>query len=172
MASMISPRRSVGRFTLSGWAGRGLAPGHYFRLLMVGGYEGLDSERGIAWRAADSLSVRAFVGLGLTEAAPDHTTISWTRRLIDPETHQAVFTWVLHCLGSPGSSRVRPLVFTRPRSRRMRRYAASCGATRANNHHFLDQLAQASASRADADRLARIHLHRPKKGGTAMDASG
>jgi transposase len=71
-----------------------LAPGRYFRLLLVGYFEGLDSERGIAWRAADSLAVRHFLGLGLDEAAPDHSTISRTRRLIDVEAHQAVFTWV------------------------------------------------------------------------------
>src|SRR5512132_2440594 len=71
-----------------------LAPGRYFRLLLVGYFEGLDSERGIAWRAADSLAVRRFVGLGLDTAAPDHSTISRTRRLIALETHRAVFTWV------------------------------------------------------------------------------
>jgi transposase len=71
-----------------------LPPGQYFRLLLVGYFEGIDSERGIAWRAADSLAVRSFVRLALQEAAPDHTTLSRTRRLIDVETHRAVFTWV------------------------------------------------------------------------------
>jgi transposase len=71
-----------------------LPPGQYFRLLLVGYFEGIDAERGIAWRAADSLAVRSFVRLALHEAAPDHTTISRTRRLIDMETHRAVFTWV------------------------------------------------------------------------------
>lgn len=71
-----------------------LAPGRYFRLLLVGYFEGLDSERGIAWRAADSLAVRHFLSLGLNEPAPDHSTISRTRRLIAVEAHQAVFTWV------------------------------------------------------------------------------
>ena len=47
----------------------GLPPGRYFRLLLLGYFEGLDSERGIAWRAADSLAVRHFVGLGLDAAA-------------------------------------------------------------------------------------------------------
>lgn len=70
----------------------GLPPGQYFRLLLVGYFEGIDSERGIAWRAADSLAVRRFVRLALQEAAPDHTTISRTRRLIDVETHRAMFT--------------------------------------------------------------------------------
>jgi transposase len=79
-----------------------LPPGRYFRLLLVGYFEGLDSERGIAWRAADSLAVRSFVGLGLDAAAPDHSTISRTRRLIDVETHRAVFTWVQERLVGAG----------------------------------------------------------------------
>lgn len=73
----------------------GLLPGRYFRLLLVGYFEGLGSERGIAWRAQDSLSVREFLGLGIEESGPDHSTISRTRRLISVESHRAVFTWVL-----------------------------------------------------------------------------
>jgi transposase len=79
-----------------------LSPGRYFRLLLVGYFEGLDSERGIAWRASDSLAVRSFVGLGLDTAAPDHSTISRTRRLIALETHRAVFTWVQERLAAAG----------------------------------------------------------------------
>ena len=75
-----------------------LPPAIYFRLLLVGYFEGLDSERGIAWRAADSLALRDFLGLALHEAPPDHSTISRTRRLIDLETHEAVFVWVLEWL--------------------------------------------------------------------------
>jgi transposase len=71
-----------------------VAPGRYFRALLVGYFEGMDSERGIAWRAADSLAIRSFLRLGLEEATPDHSTISRTRRLIDVDTHRAVFTWV------------------------------------------------------------------------------
>lgn len=71
-----------------------LEPGRYFRLLLLGYFEGLDSERGIAWRATDSLAVRSFLRLPLEDASPDHSTISRTRRLIDLETHRAVFTWV------------------------------------------------------------------------------
>jgi transposase len=70
-----------------------LPPAIYFRLLLIGYFEGIDSERGIAWRAADSLALRDFLGLTLHEAPPDHSTISRTRRLIDVETHRAVFTW-------------------------------------------------------------------------------
>ena len=79
-----------------------LAPGRYFRLLLVGYFEGIDSERGIAWRAADSLAVRSFLRLGLEEVAPDHSTISRTRRVIDVETHRAVFTWVQQRLAAAG----------------------------------------------------------------------
>jgi transposase len=79
-----------------------LAPGIYFRMLLIGYFEGLDSERGIAWRTADSLALRDFLGLALTDAAPDHSTVSRTRRLIDVETHQAVFTWVLQRVAETG----------------------------------------------------------------------
>jgi transposase len=79
-----------------------LPPGRYFRVLLVGYFEGLDSERGIAWRAADSLAVRSFVGLGLDTAAPDHSTISRTRRLIALETHRVVFTWVQERVAAAG----------------------------------------------------------------------
>jgi transposase len=83
----------------AGEVGRpGLSPGIYFRLLMVGYFEGIDSERGIAWRASDSLSIRSFVRIALDESVPDHSTISRTRRLMDVETHQAVFQWVLGVL--------------------------------------------------------------------------
>jgi len=75
-----------------------LAPGRYFRLLLLGYFEGLDSERAIAWRAAESLSIRAFLDFALHAVTPDHSTLSRTRRLIDLETHQAVFPWVLHRL--------------------------------------------------------------------------
>lgn len=79
-----------------------LAPGRYFRLMLLGYFEGLGSERGIAWRAADSLAVRGFLGLGLEERGPDHSTISRTRRLIDVETHREVFAWVLEQLAGKG----------------------------------------------------------------------
>ena len=72
-----------------------LAPGVYFRLLLIGFFEGIGSERGIGWRVADSLSLRRFLNYGLEEATPDHVTISRTRRLLDEATHQAVFRFVL-----------------------------------------------------------------------------
>jgi len=79
-----------------------LTPGRYFRLLLIGYFEGIEGERGIAWRAADSLALRQFLELELSEAPPDHSTISRTRRLIAVETHQAVFRWVLELLAEKG----------------------------------------------------------------------
>src|SRR5437016_5787973 len=79
-----------------------LTPGRYFRLLLIGYFEGIEGERGIAWRAADSLALRQFLELGLTEPPPDHSTISRTRRLIAVETHQAIFRWVLELLAEKG----------------------------------------------------------------------
>lgn len=79
-----------------------LAPGIYFRSLLIGYFEGIDSERGIAWRAADSLGLRRFLGIGLDETTPDHSTLSRTRRLIDVETHRKVFFWVLGLLADRG----------------------------------------------------------------------
>jgi transposase len=80
----------------------GLTPGIYFRSLMIGYFEGIESERGIAWRLQDSLSLRRFVGIALDEDTPDHSTISRTRRLIDLETHRQVFSWVLGLLADRG----------------------------------------------------------------------
>ena len=79
-----------------------IAPGVYFRMLLIGYFEGLDSERGIAWRVADSLSLRKFIGYGLDEDTPDHSCVSRTRRLFWVETHKAVFRWMLKALVEAG----------------------------------------------------------------------
>src|SRR5476649_2562574 len=79
-----------------------LEPGKYFRFLLLGYFEGIDSERGIAWRLADSFSLRAFVGYAQYEVTADHSTLSRTRRLIDLETHGQVFQWVLKVLADEG----------------------------------------------------------------------
>jgi transposase len=79
-----------------------LVPGLYFRIMMIGFFEGLDSERGIAWRLADSLTLRELLSIGLDEKTPDHVTISRTRRLIGAETHQGIFNWVLERLAQGG----------------------------------------------------------------------
>jgi transposase len=102
-----------------------LPPGRYFRLLLIGYFEGLAAERAIAWRAADSFALREFLGLVLPEAPPDHSTISRTRRLIDLETHEAVFTWMLQRLADAGlvmrfPPRCRRLLNSSPRVRHPR----------------------------------------------------
>jgi transposase len=80
----------------------GLAPGIYFRCLMVGYFEGIDSERGIDWRCNDSHSLKLFLGVPMDKPAPDHSTISRTRRLIDHETHAEVFAYILKILANHG----------------------------------------------------------------------
>ena len=79
-----------------------LSPGRYFRSLLIGYFEGLDSERGIAWRLADSLSLRGFLDLDVEDSTPHHSTLSRTRRLMDVETHEAVFAWVLQRVAECG----------------------------------------------------------------------
>jgi transposase len=79
-----------------------LPPGMYFRVMLIGFFEGLESERGIAWRVADSLCLRQFLQIGLDERTPDHVTISRTRRLMDEATHQEIFGWVLRQVARAG----------------------------------------------------------------------
>jgi transposase len=144
----------------------GLAPGRYFRLLLIGYFEGLDAERAIAWRAADSFALREFLGLVLPEAAPDHSTISRTRRLIDVETHEAVFTWMLQRLADAGLVKGNTVGID---ATTLEANAALRSIVRRDTgesyHDFLTKLAQASGietpTRAD---LARIDRKRKKKG--------
>lgn len=79
-----------------------IPPGVYFRMMMVGFFEGLDSERGIAWRCSDSLALRRFLGYELTQDTPDHSSLSVIRNRLDLKTHQRVFQWVLIVLGKSG----------------------------------------------------------------------
>ena len=79
-----------------------IPPGRYFRMHLVGYFEGIDSERGLEWRCADSLSLREFLRLGTTEPAPDHSWLSKTRARLPLEVHEAVFAWVLQRLAEHG----------------------------------------------------------------------
>ena len=72
-----------------------IAPGVYFRMLLVGYFEGLDSQRGIAWRCADSLSLRQFLGIALDASTPDHSTLTNTRNRLPAEVFEEVFQFVL-----------------------------------------------------------------------------
>ena len=143
-----------------------LTPGTYFRLLLIGYFEGIDSERGIAWRTADSLALRGFLGLGLDEAPPEHSTISRTRRLIDLETHRAVFTWILPVLATADLIKGKTIGID---ATTLEANAALRSIVRRDSgetyQEFLTRLAQASGietpTRAD---LARLDRTRPKKG--------
>jgi len=143
-----------------------LTPGRYFRLFLLGYFEGLDSERGMAWRAADSMGVRSFLGLAVTDGAPDHSTISRSRRLIDLETHQAVFSWVMQCLGAAGLVKGKTIAID---ATTLEANAALRSIVRRDSgesyQEFLTKLAQASGietpTRAE---LAKLDRKRKKKG--------
>ena len=144
----------------------GLSPGRYFRLLLIGYFEGLDAERAIAWRAADSFAMREFLGLVLPEAPPDHSTISRTRRLIDLETHEAVFTWMLQPLADAGLVKGKTVGID---ATTLEANAALRSIVRRDTgesyQHFLTKLAQASGIETPTrvDR-ARMDRQRKKKG--------
>ena len=143
-----------------------LTPGTYFRLLLIGYFEGLDSERGIAWRTADSLALRGFLGLGLDEPTPEHSTISRTRRLLDLDTHRAVFTWILQVLATADLIKGKTIGID---ATTLEATAALRSIVRRDSgetyQEFLTTLAQASGietpTRAD---LARLDRTRKKKG--------
>ena len=89
-ASTAFVEAQCAKFYADGVGRPSLSPGRYFRMLLLGYFEGLDSERAIAWRPADSLSLRQFLDVALAEAPPDHSTVSRTRRRIDLEMSRTV----------------------------------------------------------------------------------
>jgi transposase len=142
-----------------------LPPGLYFRVMMIGFFEGLDSERGIAWRLADSLTLRRFLSIGLDENTPDHVTISRTRRLIDAETHQRVFHWVLERLAQGGLIKGKTIGVD---STTLEANAAMKSIVRRDTGEsytaYLKRLAEAEGIDAkDAAALLRMDRKRPKK---------
>ena len=86
-----------------------IPPGRYFRMLLVGYFEGLDSERGICWRCADSLSLREFLQLDMLQAVPDHSSLSRIRSRLPQEIHHEAFTFVLRLLSERGLLRGKKL---------------------------------------------------------------
>ena len=154
------------KFYADGVGRPSLPPGRYFRMLLVGYFEGLESERAIAWRAADSLSLRQFLDVPLDAASPDHSTVSRTRRRIAVETHLAVFTWVLQRLSDAGLVRGQTVgidATTLEANAALRSIVRRD--TGADYETFLHQLAAASGiatpTRAE---LTRLDRKRPKKG--------
>ena len=142
-----------------------LAPGIYFRLLLIGYFEGIDSERGIAWRAQDSLALRSFLDIALDESSPDHSTLSRTRRLMDVETHREVFAWVLRILAEQGLLKGQTLAID---ATTLEANAALRAIVRRDTgegyQEFLQRLAQASGiktpTREDLARLDRKRAHK------------
>lgn len=143
-----------------------MAPGVYFRLMLIGYFEGLDSERGIAWRVADSLSLRRFLGFSLDEQTPDHSTISRTRRLYWLSTHKAVFGWVLKILTAEGLVQGQTIAID---ATTLEANAALKNIVRRDNgqsyNEYLKGLAQAAGiDNPTREQLARMDRKRKKKG--------
>ena len=144
----------------------GVPPGVYFRCMLIGYFEGIDSERGIAWRVADSMSLRSFLGLPLRKNPPDHSTLSRTRRLIDLETHQRVFVWVVGVLAKVGLVKGKTIGID---ATTLEANAALRSIVRRDDgesyEDFLTGLAKASGVETPTRQdLARIDKKRPKKG--------
>jgi transposase len=142
-----------------------ITPGTYFRMLLLGYFEGLDSERGIAWRAADSLSYRKFLGYGLSEQTPDHSTVSRTRRLYSVETHRAVMKWVLKILRKHGLANAQSVCID---ATTLEANAAMKSLVRRDTGQAYDdyvrQLAEAEGiQNATKEQLARLDRKRKKK---------
>jgi len=143
-----------------------ITPGVYFRSLLLGYFEGIDSERGIAWRLADSLSMRKFIAYALTEETPDHSTISRTRRLYSVETHKAVFRWVLKILGEEGLVEGKTVSID---ATTLEANAAMRSLVRRDNGQkyddYLKDLAKAAGiENPTREQLARLDRKRKKKG--------
>src|SRR5262249_17382180 len=155
------------RFYKSETMGRpSITPGVYFRMLLIGYFEGIDSERGIAWRCADSLSLKNFLGYGLMETTADHSTVSRTRRLIDIETHGRIFTWMLQVLANHGLVDGKTIgvdATTLEANAAMRSIVRRD--TGESYSEFLTRLAQASGIETPTkEDLAKLDRKRPKKG--------
>ena len=143
-----------------------IPPGVYFRMLLVGYFEGIDSERGIAWRCADSLAVRRFLGYRLDKETPDHSTVSRTRRRFSLETHQEVFTWVVKVLAQEGlvSGKTIGIDATTLEANAALRSIVRRD-TGESYREFLEALAKASGVETPTrEDLARLDRQRPKKG--------
>ena len=143
-----------------------IPPGVYFRMLLVGYIEGIGSERGIAWRCADSISLREFLGYGLSKNPPDHSSVSRTRRRLSLEAHEAVFAWVLERLHASGLLSGKTLgvdATTLEANAALRSIVRRDDAT--GYEEWLEDLARASwIETPTRQELAKLDRKRPKKG--------
>ena len=143
-----------------------LPPGVYFRMQLIGYFEGISSERGIAWRCADSLALRAFLGFALDEATPDSSSLCRIRQRLDVKVHQAVFQMVLEILEKRGLLRGKTIgidATTLEANAALRSIVRRADGT--GYEEFLEKLAKESGietpTRSD---LAKIDKKRPRKG--------
>jgi transposase len=154
------------KFYVEGKGRPGIEPGVYFRMLLIGYMEGIDSERGIAWRCADSLGLREFLGFTLTEATPDHSSLSVIRRRLDLATHGEVFKWVLKVLAEEGLIKGKTIgvdATTLEANAAMRSIVRRD--TGEGYNEFLTKLAKASGIEdPQREDLAKLDRKRPKKG--------
>src|SRR6202158_4304986 len=142
-----------------------ITPGTYFRMLLLGYFEGIDSERGMAWRAADSLSYRKFLGYDLSEQTPDHSTVSRTRRLYSVETHRAVMQWVLKILRKHGLADAQSVCIDATELQDNTKMKSLVRRDTSNTYDdYLRQLAEAEGiENPTKEQLARLDRKRKKK---------
>ncbi len=143
-----------------------IAPSIYMRMLMIGYFEGLDSERGIAWRCSDSMSLRRFLGFCLSEATPDHSSLSRIRGRLPREAHEAVFKHVLAVLAQKDLLKGQTIGVD---GTTLEANAALRSVVRRDNgeayREYLVGLAKASGIESPTgEDLARLDRDRPKKG--------
>ena len=154
------------KFYVEGKGRPGIEPGVYFRMLLIGYMEGIDSERGIAWRCADSLGLREFLGFTLTEATPDHSSLSVIRNRLDLGTHGEVFKWVLKVLAEEGLIKGKTIgvdATTLEANAAMRSLVRRD--TGEGYNEFLTKLAKASGiENPQREDLAKLDRNRPRKG--------
>ena len=144
---------------------RSIPPGVYFRLLLIGYFEGLESERGIDWRVSDSLALRRFLGYDLDEQTPDHSSLSRIRHRLPMEVHTEVFDWILRVLCKAGLVKGKTLgvdATTLEANAAMRSIVRRD--TGEGYQAFLENLAKASGiDTPTREDLAKIDKKRPNK---------
>ncbi len=159
------PNRSRGR--------QSIPPGLYFRMLLIGFFEGIESERGICWRCADSLSLRGFLGLNLDDSIPDHSTLSRTRTRLPSSVYDAVFKHVLSIVHAEGllHGKVAGVDSTYLRADASMK-AIIRRDTQEEYQDYLKRLAQeAGIENPTAEEARRLDRRRPKKTSNAEWAS-
>lgn len=142
-----------------------IPPGVYFRMLLIGYFEGMGEDRAIAWRCADSLSLRMFLGFGLDEATPDHSSLSRIRDRIPLDVHQEVFSFVLKMLEGKGLLRGRKVAVdsTTMEANAAMRHLIRKDDGRSYDDYLTDLAKQAGIDKPDRADLVRMDRKREKR---------